>query len=299
MASESERTEHFVAHLPEAMRDDARRSPELPSRLGQIVAHAAAAWPALGVEEHAFVAYLAARLSPERTLLEQLASLRGEELYLACACAAGDAKALSAFEHAYFSETDALFRRTLGDETRVAEAKQALRVKLFAPSANEPPKIALYLGQGSLGGWLRSAAARAAINAATRPPRDVPTEDTLFDALPTASADPELAYAQKHYREAYRHAFAEAIAELSLRDRNLLRYAFLERLSVDEIGAIYRIHRATAARRLAKAREHLSQAVRGAMMAQLGVGREELESIVRLVDSQLDLTLERYFRPTG
>ena len=41
---------------------------------------------------------------------------------------------------------------------------------------------------------------------------------------------------------------AEAFAALESRERNLLRYALGDGLSVDAIGTLYRVHRATAAR---------------------------------------------------
>jgi hypothetical protein len=43
------------------------------------------------------------------------------------------------------------------------------------------------------------------------------------------------------------------VRTLSRRDRNLLRYQYFDHLTVDDIGALHRVHRATAARGVARA----------------------------------------------
>src|SRR5215831_1336873 len=64
------------------------------------LASARAAWPGVRVTDQQFVAYVAARLSAERTA--RLAELPAADLYLACACEHGDREALLAFERHFF-----------------------------------------------------------------------------------------------------------------------------------------------------------------------------------------------------
>jgi RNA polymerase sigma-70 factor (ECF subfamily) len=64
-------------------------------------------------------------------------------------------------------------------------------------------------------------------------------------------------------------------------------------LSIDALGEIYGVHRATAARWIAKIREDLLARTREAFSARAKVGRAEFESLLRLARSQLDVSLRR------
>jgi RNA polymerase sigma-70 factor (ECF subfamily) len=67
-------------------------------------------------------------------------------------------------------------------------------------------------------------------------------------------------------------------------------------LNVDEIGSLYDVHRATAARWVAAARERLGTRIRDELAAQLKIDVAEVDSIVRLVQSRIDVSLERVLR---
>jgi len=108
-----------------------------------------------------------------------------------------------------------------------------------------------------------------------------------------------LAELKARYRSELADAFRTSLAELAPRDRTLLRYQMIDGLSIDEIGAIYRVHRATAARWLVGIRDHLVADTRGRLAAKLGVDTEEAASIVRLVQSQLDVSVIRHLDPSS
>ena len=63
--------------------------------------------------------------------------------------------------------------------------------------------------------------------------------------------------------------------------------------SVEE--AVASLHRATVARWLQKARETLLKQTRKIMMKRAGVSPTECDSILRVVQSQFDITLKRLF----
>jgi len=107
-----------------------------------------------------------------------------------------------------------------------------------------------------------------------------------------AAIDPLLAALKSRYRDEFRDAFAETAAVLTDRERTLLRYRFLDGLSIDEIGVLYRVHRATVARWLAATRETLFEGTRTRLMSRLAVSDSEVDSVLRLIDSQLDASLE-------
>jgi len=108
-----------------------------------------------------------------------------------------------------------------------------------------------------------------------------------------------LAELKAEYRTEFATALREAIGELSAEDRTLLRQQIVDELSIDEIGAAFGVHRATAARWLQRARGALVTHTRGRLAARLKVSVEEVDSVIRLVQSQLDASVIRYLREDG
>ena len=87
------------------------------------------------------------------------------------------------------------------------------------------------------------------------------------------------------------------MANLAVRERALLRYSVVDGLTLDEIGAIYRAHKSSVSRWLSRARARLWQETRAALQTRLAIDEVDLESIVRLLRSGLDLSLERLLQP--
>ncbi len=250
------------------------------------LAEAKAAWPGLGVADADFVAYLAARAeSPEA-----LANARVADLYLACGCARGDAAALARFEP-YLTEVDAAFARVRAP-IGLDEAKQQVRMKLLVAEGEGPPRITLYRGEGDLRAWVRVVATRHLLNAATRGPREERREGDSLSEL-ADSGDPELVLLKRRHGEALKRAFERATGELSERERALLRQSLVERLSIDEIGTAHGIHRATAARWIAAARTVLQKNVRRALREELRLSDTEVESMLRVIESEIELSVSR------
>jgi RNA polymerase sigma-70 factor (ECF subfamily) len=81
-------------------------------------------------------------------------------------------------------------------------------------------------------------------------------------------------------------------------DRGILRLHLLERLNIDEIAALHDVHRATAARWLTRIRHHIGEHTREALRARLRLDASELDSLLRAVDSRLDLSLSRILAPS-
>jgi RNA polymerase sigma-70 factor (ECF subfamily) len=93
------------------------------------------------------------------------------------------------------------------------------------------------------------------------------------------------------YRAAFQAAFKEAIKDLSPRERTLLRQRFAFGLSAEEIGTIYRVSRMTAHRWLERARTRLLAGTRKRLKQRLAVDGTEFESIMRLIQSRLDVSI--------
>jgi RNA polymerase sigma-70 factor (ECF subfamily) len=241
-------------------------------------------WPDVTVSEEAFTAYVRDRRTPEQCAHDS-------DLYLACACAQGDAAALAVFERTFFGDVEAVAARFKRAALPAEELKQLLRDKLFAQPR---PRILEYSGHGSLRAWFRITATRLALNVAAHAHRERPVDDETLAFLLGGSEDPEIGYLKRTYGDAFREAFREGFLGLESRERNLLRYAFGKSLTVDAIGAIYDVHRATAARWVRSAVDRLASRVKQALRGRLGLSERENEEILRLIQSNLQITLERY-----
>ena len=247
-------------------------------------------WPTEWVADDVFRAYVAEREREDAAPGEsELASL-----YLACACVRRVPAALRAFDAEFVVEIERAAQRTRLPHDAVADVTQALRQDLLIGADGTRPKLAEYRGHGDLRGWLRVTATRAAVKISQRAAkRPVVSEDRLAE-LQAAGGDADLQYLKALYGEAFREAFRAAVGDLDPRDRNVLRQHFLEGMTIDDLGATYQVHRATAARWIQAAREHLLKGTRDAFSKTARLKPAECDSVIRLLESRLDLTLQRF-----
>jgi RNA polymerase sigma-70 factor (ECF subfamily) len=115
--------------------------------------------------------------------------------------------------------------------------------------------------------------------------REAPLPDDLATKLEdqTIMTDDE--------RRVYRDAFTTALATLTPGERNLLRQHYLHGATVDELGALYGVHRATPARWIAQVRETLMRRTRQHIGEALRLTGSELDSAMAKVADHLDYSL--------
>src|SRR6185503_21293777 len=101
-------------------------------------------------------------------------------------------------------------------------------------------------------------------------------DDQLIAQQAIPGDDPEIEYMKRTYADQFRTAFAEALGNLGAREQTLLRYHHVDGLNIDEIGAIYRVHRVTAFRWLEKTKEKLVEASLARLRVRLNVSPREL-----------------------
>jgi len=183
---------------------------------------------------------------------------------------------------------------------RVADVKQLVRQRLFvgggtSGAPTSPGKIAEYGGRGDLRRWVRSVAVRTCLNDLRKGKREVLVDDDQLIAQHAIAADdPEVEYMKRTYASEFKAAFAEALGKLGAREQTLLRYHHVDGLNIDEIGAIYRVHRVTAFRWLEKAKELLVRSTLDTLRARLKLPADELDSVLRMIRSQIHLSLVRH-----
>lgn len=280
----------LLAEAPEALRPPETGPADAEAVIAGHLAAGRAAWPQVHVDDAEFARFLARRIGAGDDLVAELEELPGADLYLACACAAGDPRAITAFEAAYFSNVDtavAAMRAPIGSAD---EVKQILRTRFFVPANGRPPAIADFGGRGNLHGWVRVSAARELLRLFKKERRKVDLDEALLDEI-APFPDPETAAVKAKCRTELAAAFRAALAALSPRERTLLRYQIADGLGIDAIGAIYRVHRATVARWLAAIRERLVADTQERLGATLRLDAGEVRSVIRLVRSQLDFSL--------
>jgi RNA polymerase sigma-70 factor, ECF subfamily len=216
--------------------------------------------------------------------------LHTDDLALARACAAGDPDALRRFDELL----DEVGRKLGGmaQSEVMREAKQVVRQVLVA-TKERPAAIAEYSGRGALGGWLRVALGRELVRLAKKGQKEPQASPDELELLADANDDPETAYLKTHYSSEFKQAFAAALGGLDAAERRALRYSIVERLSIDDVARLDGVHRATAARQVARARERLTEETRRILRERLVVDPDELQSILRLIESQVDLSVRR------
>lgn len=260
-------------------------SAEHAAQLEAGLAAAAARWPHGPTPDESLADFLAAAL-------KRGGAWRVEDLYLAWWCQRGDEAAIAAFEAAFEEDLRAAAGRF--SELSADELRQLLRVKLFVGSAEAPPRIREYSGAGSLRGWLKVTAVRSFIDA-TRLAKPRQREQPLDEHELLGIGDPQGVAMRAELAAAVKRAFAAAVQQLAPRERVFLRHAYVDRHTLDQIATHYAVHRTTVARTLASAREQLVTATRAGTAAAVGVSDDELTSVIRALDSRIDLELSKVF----
>jgi len=213
------------------------------------------------------------------------------DLYLACACAAGDRRALAAFDAHFLTRVDAFVARINPSSEFAAEVRQQLRVRLLVADGGSTPRIGAYAGQGALGAWLRMAATRIALDlsrasAVQLDPQRVPD---LSDDVP-----PDVRLLRKRYTGEYQAALREAWAALTVRERSVLRLYFVDGSTAEEVGVVFHVHRVTVTRWISAARQRMMDLTLQIVGERVGLPRAELQSIAQLIRSELDLRISQF-----
>jgi RNA polymerase sigma-70 factor (ECF subfamily) len=270
----------YLEHAQGDRRAAFAAAPDLDAVLTGLAAAGRAEWPALAVEPAAFIAFLARCLPAEAA--PSLASCRSGDLYLVCAYGLGVPGAAEIMENHCMRRVRAALSRLGTPAAVLADVVQDLRRLLVEMQAPDPRRKA-YEGRGELGGWLRVCAVREAGLRRRRSAREV-SESTVLAA---ATDDPEMALLRSTHKHEIQRAFGEALTSLPVRDRSVLRYHFVEGLSIDRVGLLYRVHRATAARWIEHARETLSLRTRENLCRRMSLSEAGFQRILGLIESQI------------
>jgi RNA polymerase sigma-70 factor (ECF subfamily) len=232
------------------------------------LAAGAAQWPDVSVDARSFAAAMARSFVDG---LESLAELHAADLYLAQACAGGDARAIAAFDRTYSASIASSLRALRLADDVAADIAQDVREKLFVAG-----KIAT----------------RMAIAELRRRSNDALDADAL-DALPSSNDTPDQQYFRATYHVEFKAAFDAALATLSDQQRELLRLRFVEGMALEAIGERYEVHKTTAFRWLEEAQTLLTKRTHNNFQQRTRATVSEMRSIVRVLESNVELSLRR------
>ncbi len=250
------------------------------------------AWPAIDVPLDEFAGELARRMGDGATFAS-LATCRATDVYLTIASDRGDEAATKTLMDIVHREVAFAARKTSATADQAADVEAELNRLLWTAEPSRRAAVRDFSGRGDFRGYVRVIATRELVRRVKRDRREAPVaEDALF-ALLTPEQDAELAVLRAKYHGDVDVAVRAALAKLDDRSRALLRYAVVDGWTVDRIGLLYGVHRATAARWVAGVRETLGAAIREEVAARLAISIDEVDSIVRLVQSQLDVSFVR------
>lgn len=282
-----DRAATLLAHLEAPRRAEVSSITDLHALLD---AHYAAITEALPfpISDELYLTHLAQRITKreDEPADRVIRTMHAADLYLAAACAEGEPAAIKLFEETLVPPLRRALLK-LSTANTIDEVVQRVVIMVLVGDG-KPPQIAGYSGRGTLTSWLRTIAVRTTRR--TLGTEKSSTDDEIAD-LPSAVRDPELELLRARYRDTVRTAFAAAFASLETRERNVLRQYHIDGLTIDQLAALYRVNRATTARWVAGARLAVVKATRDQLVTAAGVPAGDVDSVIRLVRSQLELSV--------
>jgi RNA polymerase sigma-70 factor, ECF subfamily len=261
-------------------------SSELDEAVLALLAAGRASWPAVRIDEKTLIDRVSEIVRASDDALRDVRAMH-PDLCLAVAGLRHDPAAIT--------EIDRIIRdcasRVSLPEAPADELALNTREQLFVPDADgRPAKLARYSGTGPLKRWLQVLVTRVGLTMQRRARRGGMrrvAEDAL-ELLPGGMTSPETEALRQRFAEPFRLALRDALATLSAEDRNLLRFHFVDGLGLDRLAPLLGVHRATAARRLARAKETVLDATRDLMRERVGLGDSEFASVVGLLLSRAE-----------
>ena len=278
-----------------AAREDGERARTDATALDLAIGRAAdegrRAWPGIEVADERLAIWLAERVPDGAAPEVALAEMPAADLYLACACAAGDPRALAAFEARVMPAVRPAVARIDSDAAFGRDVAEEVRIKLLVGEEGRPPRIQSYLGRGPLTAFVQVVAMRVAYSAKRARPIESAEDVDRLAAIPFGGEDAEVAHLRAQCAEPFRRAFRESLASLPPRERNVLRLHLLEGLATETIGRMYRVHRATVARWIASSHESLLKDTRKRLGRELHLPPGDLDSLMRAIQTGLEISI--------
>lgn len=250
----------------------------------EAIERAHARHPPAWVDTAAFEARLG-ELAPDDG---ELAGLHVEDLYLAAACLAGVKDAIALFEKTCVAPARAHAARRFADDTLADELAQIVRQRLVV----EERRLTQYTGRGPLGAWVRVAMVREGQSVKRGPLGRETALSTARDER-VIESHPEAKLMNAHERFLANEALRTALQGLPREERVLLRMHYVDEVTLEGVAKVLGVSRATAARRLASARDNLMESMRRYLHDERGISTTQVDSVIGALAGQIDVSLRR------
>jgi RNA polymerase sigma-70 factor (ECF subfamily) len=273
---------------------------EPPGYLGPALAAACdegrRAWSGIDVDDTAFCRFLG-----ERFAVEELAPagdpLRISDLYLACACTLGTGGASEQLVTSCGDTVRSALAR-VAEPADQPEVMQQVWQSLLVATPDRAPKIAQYKGRGPIAAFVRVAAVRLAMSS-RRKQRPAIADELEILRIADDVDDPELQYLKRLYKAEFQHSFGVAFAALTPAYQLLIRLDVVDQLTIDEAALVYGRSRTTTGRHLLEARQALARGTLEDLQRRLDLAPSDLDSLARLIRSQIDLSVQQLLIDAG
>jgi RNA polymerase sigma-70 factor, ECF subfamily len=244
-------------------------------------------WPRVHVELARFRQVVTAALEAGGTTLD---AIHATDLYLVAGCLDGDPAAVAALEHDVMGAVRASIVRACRPDGNADEVVQTTLAKLLVG----PPeaKLAQYTGRGPLIGWARVIGVREALQAHRKTNKELLSDGDIAVGSGTA-ASVEMTMLRALHGPSFGKAVQDAMRRLTTEQRALLRFHVRDGLTIDQIAPMLGIHRATAARRLEKARSDVLEHTQAILRERHGLSESEATSLCSALGGEIDVSLGR------
>jgi RNA polymerase sigma-70 factor, ECF subfamily len=217
---------------------------------------------------------------------------RVEDDYVRLACLRGRPGAAEVLDEAYLLPLSEGINRICQSPDRTDGVLQNLREKLLLPASS---RLLAYRAPGNFRAWLKVVATSLALDVARELGIKRRREVELDERLEALAAGPEEQYMRAELREAFRGALRAAVKRLPERERQALRMHLVAGWSTAQIGRVFSVSKATAARWLIAAKDQLHVL----LCAELAANHAENALILEDMPSRLDISLSGLFQTTG
>ncbi len=216
--------------------------------------------------------------------LEDHATLHGEDLYLATACARGSEEAWVLLEKQYRAQVREACRYYVRPLSDAEDLTEIVWASLFLPGRGDQPRIGSYDGLCSLSTWLRTIVIRRAINyrrekahAAKQPQLPVDVPDPRPSQVATDS--------YQKFEPILKDALKSVCDRLDCEDCELLLWRFGEDMSLSAIARRLGLHQSTITRRIDRLCEWIKNAAREVLAARHRMSNPQIDECFCLAGS--------------
>jgi RNA polymerase sigma-70 factor, ECF subfamily len=239
--------------------------------------------------------------------------MQADDLCLIIACERGDEDAWSDLVERFTATVRSAARSASANEDAAEDLAQSIWAELYGLRTRKDgmpvSKLAYYSGRGSLAGWLRAVVAQLAVDMFRKQSRLVQTEeDADLDRLARDSRSldgqpmtaglptPEEAMSNRFAQLDMQQALNQAVEELPVEDRLLVKLYYFDNLRLREAGAVLGVHEATASRRLTRIQSDLRKRVTKFLIDERGWTQAETERSFVEAAQHLDTDWETLLR---